>query len=182
MFQVELRGLPSGVFCGFFGTTWCEFLEYTWSGNKPAVTGHSGIDIQAISAPDRLDYFCPTIWAAKRALITKGKLQCEVAKTATRGGWKGGTWTLPHLVSWAELVDGKDLGRVESLAEDVNGSQLTAEHPVSIRRLRGTQETLIVALNFKKKGKKTHKKIKHLKHCEHGGGGASLCLGSIFYE
>lgn len=51
------------------------------------------------------------------------------------------TWLVPimqtcvYLVSWAKLVDGKDLSWVESFAEYVNGSQLTTEHPVSIRCL-----------------------------------------------
>lgn len=64
---------------------------------------------------------------------------------------------LPHLVSWAELVNGKDLSRVQSLAENVYGSQLTTKHPVSVGRLGGTQETLVIALQGKMK-KKTKKR------------------------
>lgn len=60
---------------------------------------------------------------------------------------------LPHLVSWAELVNGKDLSRVQSLAENVYGSQLTTKHPVSVGRLGGTQETLVIALQGKMKRK-----------------------------
>lgn len=64
---------------------------------------------------------------------------------------------LPHLVSWAELVNGKDLSRVQSLAENVYGPQLTTKHPVSVGRLGGTQETLVIALQGKMK-KKTKKR------------------------
>lgn len=56
-----------------------------------------------------------------------------------------------YLVSWAKLVDGKDLSRVESFTEYINGSQLTTKHPVSICCLWWTQETFVIALE--KKGK-----------------------------
>lgn len=64
---------------------------------------------------------------------------------------------LPHLVSWAQLVNGKDLSRVQSLAENIYGSQLATKHPVSVGRLGGTQETLVIALQGKMK-KKTKKR------------------------
>lgn len=38
-----------------------------------------------------------------------------------------------YLVSWAKLVDGKDLSWVESLAENIDSSQLATKHSVCIR-------------------------------------------------
>lgn len=69
---------------------------------------------------------------------------------------------LPHLVSWAELVNGKDLRRVQSFAENINGSQLTTKHSVSVGRLGGTQETLVIALPGKMR-EKTEKERFHNK-------------------
>lgn len=43
-------------------------------------------------------------------------------------------------------MDGEDLRGVECFAEDVNGSELTAEHPVSVSSLRRAQETFIITL------------------------------------
>lgn len=43
-------------------------------------------------------------------------------------------------------MNGKDLSRVQSLTEDVNGSELPTEHPVSIRSLWRAQETFIITL------------------------------------
>lgn len=50
-------------------------------------------------------------------------------------------------------MDGEDLRGVESFAEDVNGSELTAEHPVSISRLRRAQETFIITLQERRRRK-----------------------------
>lgn len=78
--------------------------------------------------------------------------------------WWDKTGALPHLVSWAELVNGKDLSWVKSFTEYVYGSQLTAKHPVSVRCLWGTQETLIIALQNKRE---KHIKKKIYRHCIH---------------
>lgn len=43
-------------------------------------------------------------------------------------------------------MDGEDLRRIESFAENVDGSQLAAEDSVRVRRLRGAQEALLVTL------------------------------------
>lgn len=43
-------------------------------------------------------------------------------------------------------MNGKDLCRIQRLAEDVNGSELPTEHPVSIRSLWRAQETFIITL------------------------------------
>lgn len=64
--------------------------------------------------------------------------------------WWDKTCAPPHLVSWAELVNGKDLSWVKSFTEYVYSSQLTTKHPVSVRCLWGTQETLIIALQNKR--------------------------------
>lgn len=51
-------------------------------------------------------------------------------------------------------MDGEDLRGVESFAEDVNGSELTAEHPVSVGRLRRAQETFIITLEERRRRNK----------------------------
>lgn len=51
-----------------------------------------------------------------------------------------------YLIPGSELMNGKDLCRVQRLTEDVNGSELPTEHPVSIRSLWRAQETFIITL------------------------------------
>lgn len=80
--------------------------------------------------------------------------------------WSQGLYLIPG----SELMNGKDLSRVQSLTEDVNGSELPTEHPVSIRSLWRAQETFIITLQEgreeeeiikikKEKKKKTRRKI-----------------------
>lgn len=56
-------------------------------------------------------------------------------------------------------MDGEDLRGVECFAEDVNGSELTAEHPVSVSRLRRAQEAFIITLEVRRGRKKKQKKV-----------------------
>lgn len=54
--------------------------------------------------------------------------------------------TPSNLVAWTQLVDSQDLSGAESLPEQVNCPHLSAEHPVGVRRLRRSQETLVKRL------------------------------------
>ncbi len=73
--------------------------------------------------------------------------------------WSQGLYLIPG----SELMNGKDLCRIQRLAEDVNGSELPTEHPVSIRSLWRAQETFIITLQEGREEeeiiKKTRRKI-----------------------
>lgn len=73
-------------------------------------------------------------------------------------------------------MNGKDLSWVESFTEYVNGSQLTTKHPVSVRRLWWTQETLVVALKRCRAQKQFSYHIKYLKLSELSCGKIRICL------
>lgn len=51
-----------------------------------------------------------------------------------------------YLISGSELMNGKDLCGVQRLTKDIDGTELPAEHPVSIRSLWRAQETFIITL------------------------------------
>lgn len=91
----------------------------------------------AETAPSPTENGCQVVWPAAEASTHK---TCTVCSVWSRS---------PHLVSRAELVNSKDLSWVQSLAENIYGSQLTTKHPVGVGRLGGTQETLVVALQGK---------------------------------
>ncbi len=79
--------------------------------------------------------------------------------------WSQGLYLIPG----SELMNGKDLCRIQRLAEDVNGSELPTEHPVSICSLWRAQETFIITLQegreeeeIIKKQEERYKKISFL--------------------
>lgn len=106
---------------------------------------------RAGTAASPIENGCRLVRPAAGASTRETCTSCSVLVSATER-----KSPLPHLVSWAQLVNGKDLSRVQSLAENIYGSQLATKHPVSVGRLGGTQETLVVALqgSMKKKTKR----------------------------
>lgn len=63
-------------------------------------------------------------------------------------------------------MDCKDLRWVESFAEHVDGTELSAEHAVSVRCLRGAQETFVKALGWTEKEKKKKNQTKDFNEFE----------------
>lgn len=96
----------------------------------------------------------PTLYSNNRA----AKSIPQLHSTLLSQKWSQGLYLIPG----SELMNGKDLCRVQRLTEDVNGSELPTEHPVSIRSLWRAQETFIITLQ---EGRKEEEiiKIKELK-------------------